>query len=75
MKFFLATCCLVVLSLSSWAQSRVVTGQVLGAQKDTIIGAIIKLKGTNVATTSDYDGNFSISIADSVPNPTLVVSY
>lgn len=51
---------------------KTVKGQVLDESGQPIIGATIRVKGTNVATVSDMDGNFSIQ-ADS--HSTLEVSY
>lgn len=49
------------------------TGKVLDARGEAIIGATIKVKGTAQGAISDIDGNFSLSVDDS--NPTIEVSY
>lgn len=53
-------------------QRNAVTGHITDDNGDPVIGATIRVKGTNIATVSDIDGNFTIN------NPkgnTLVVSY
>ena len=49
-----------------------VTGRVLDEYGEPMIGATVKVKGTNVATATDFDGRFSISAAQGA---TLTVSY
>jgi TonB-linked SusC/RagA family outer membrane protein len=74
MKFLLTTASIMLFVLSSWAQTRQITGQIIGAQKDTLAGAIVKQKGTNNGTATDYDGTFSLTIPDT-GNVILQVSY
>ncbi len=54
-----------------FAQTRV-TGNVVDANGDPVIGASIQIKGTGQGTVTDIDGNFSLSAPS---NGTLVVSY
>jgi TonB-dependent starch-binding outer membrane protein SusC len=54
-------------------QETTVTGIVTDNLGDPLPGASILEKGTTNGTQSDFDGNFSISIADE--NATLVISY
>ncbi len=49
-----------------------VTGQILDENGDPMIGATVKLKGTNETAVTDLDGNFSISARK---GQKLVVSY
>ena len=42
------------------ANDKQVSGQVLDENGDPIIGATVKVKGTNVATVTDLDGNFTL---------------
>lgn len=68
---FLALCCL--LPASALAQFQV-TGNVTAASDgEPLIGATILEKGTRNGTTTDMDGNFSISLKSE--KATLVVSY
>ena len=49
-----------------------VTGQVVDHEGEALIGATVKVKGTQNGVITDFDGNFSI---DAPSNATLVVSY
>ena len=58
-------CGLMFLSVSTWAQTRAVTGKIKGNQADSIlIGATIAEKGTPNVVESDESGNFSIMVSD-----------
>ncbi|GAB3965010.1 TonB-dependent receptor [Spirosoma terrae] len=71
---WLLACLIAVISSVGWAQSIVVSGKVVGAtDKSALPGTTVSLKGTQVGTTTDAEGNYRISI----PNPanaTLVYS-
>ncbi|MBR1935374.1 MAG: SusC/RagA family TonB-linked outer membrane protein [Muribaculaceae bacterium] len=54
------------------AQTNKVTGVVRDATGEPLIGATVKVKGTNRGTATDIDGKYSI-VAD--PGSTLVVTY
>ena len=54
------------------AQAQTVSGVVKDVAGDPIIGATVKVQGTNEATITDFDGNFKIKAAS---NATLNVSY
>ncbi|MDA9887474.1 SusC/RagA family TonB-linked outer membrane protein, partial [Flavobacteriaceae bacterium] len=54
-----------------FAQTQV-SGSIVDANGEPIPGATIIVQGTNNGTTSDFDGNFSISVEQ---NQTLEVSY
>lgn len=49
-------------NFSSVVQERKITGRIMNAEETGIIGATIKIKGTNIGTVSDLDGNFSLTI-------------
>lgn len=58
---------LLLLTLScfaqfSFAQNKVVKGSVLDTSGYPIIGATIKIVGSNQATVTDMDGNFTIQV-------------
>ncbi len=67
----LLTCLLSV--TGSFAQERVITGRVIDEKGLPAVGATIRVKETNDASTTDKDGNYRISV--SAPGKTLVVSY
>ncbi len=50
-----------------------VTGQVLDIDGTPLIGATVRLKGTNEGVLTDINGNFSVSVDES--NPVLLFSY
>jgi TonB-linked SusC/RagA family outer membrane protein len=55
------------------AQDNPVTGKITGPNNESLAGATIRLKGTNILTTSDEAGNFSIRVSGS--QPVLVITY
>jgi TonB-linked SusC/RagA family outer membrane protein len=56
------------------AQNRTVSGKVVDENNVPLPGASVVLKNTTVGTTTDFDGNFEITIADT-NNQTLQFSY
>lgn len=70
--FFLAAF-LLTGTLVAWSQSRSITGTVLDAQtNEPLIGVSVAVEGTTTGTTTDIDGNFSLSVT---PEAKLTVSY
>lgn len=66
------TVVLAVCALGAYAQNKV-TGTIVDASGEPIIGASVVVKGTSVGTVTDYEGNFTIP---SVPSgSSLVASY
>ena len=53
---------LLLLAFVVQAQTRKVSGKVLGRNNEPISGASISLKGTNVGTSAKEDGSFSIEV-------------
>ena len=62
----------MLFSLSAFAQQQTISGQVLDAQKEPLIGVSVLEKGTNNGAITDIDGNFKLNVG---PNATLVFSY
>ena len=58
----------------TWAQSKKVTGKVVSSDNKPLSRATILLKKSKVATTTDQDGTFSISVPSNV-TATLVITY
>ncbi|NDV82730.1 TonB-dependent receptor [Bacteroides sp. 51] len=54
------------------AQDMTVTGKIVDASAEPIIGASVQVKGTSKGTISDFDGNFSLQI---VRGDMLQISY
>lgn len=65
-------CLYLMLPLGIFAQSISVTGVVKDASGETVIGATVREKGTDNATVTDLNGNYTIRIA---PKAALVFSY
>lgn len=65
-------CLYLMLPLDIFAQSISVTGVVKDASGETVIGATVREKGTDNATVTDLDGNYTIRVA---PKAALVFSY
>lgn len=59
-------------SFNVFAQNVALTGNVIDALGEPIIGASILEKGTTNGTITDFDGNFSLSVSSKA---TIVVSY
>ncbi len=59
-------------SVGLWAQDRVVTGTVRDAS-ETIIGASVKVVGSQQGTVTDLDGNFKLSVPENAKE--IVISY
>jgi TonB-linked SusC/RagA family outer membrane protein len=63
--------CLVTFSVLAYAQ-RSVTGRIFSSEdQKPVIGATVKVKGSNRQTLTDQNGNFSIAAAE---NETLVIT-
>ncbi|WP_029034257.1 SusC/RagA family TonB-linked outer membrane protein [Salinimicrobium terrae] len=57
----------------TFAQDREVTGRVIDEKRMPIPGASVYVKNTSIGTTTDFDGEFSLTVAEE--NATLVISY
>ena len=55
---------LCLLTLPAFAQSRTVKGKVTAAKGDGLPGVSILVKGTSTGTTTNADGDYTISVAD-----------
>jgi len=49
--------------LDASAQNRAISGQVIDAGKQPVIGAAVMIPGTNTGATTDLDGKFSLQVA------------
>ena len=61
-----------VTSVNAVQQSNVVKGRVLDANGEPVIGATVKVQGTQNATVTDLDGNYTLN---NVSGGQLVISY
>lgn len=64
--------CLVAISQFVGAQNRQVSGHVVDAKGEEIIGASVLEKGTTNGVITDFSGNFKITVA---PKAVLLISY
>ncbi len=72
-KILLSGILMLFCILQTMAQQRIVTGKITDATSGQAVqGATVSVSGTNVATTTNSEGNFSISVPK--PNSRLVVS-
>lgn len=71
-KWMLAIIILLLPQLM-FAQGRVVTGKVVDATGETVIGASVLEIGTKNGTTTDLDGNFKLKVTSA--NPALKISF
>ena len=71
-KSIVALTCLLLTSVSAFAQTKTVTGTVTDAANEPLIGASVLVQGTSTGTITDMDGKYSISVT---PEDVLVFSY
>ena len=72
MKKIFTLLLLAVMGTGLYAQQQV-SGVIVDAKGEPVIGASIQAKGTSQGTISDYDGKFEMNVPESVK--TLVVSF
>ena len=63
---------LAICSTAVMAQSKV-SGKVVDASGEPVIGASVMVKGSSIGAITDFDGNFTVT--DVPSNATLVISY
>lgn len=63
----------MLVAQQTWAQTKNVSGKISDEKGTPIAGASVLAKGTNVGTSTDATGSFSLSVPSSAS--TLVVSY
>jgi TonB-linked SusC/RagA family outer membrane protein len=62
-KFYLSMAIFCLLSVLSWGQTRIITGQISDSKTgETLIGVSILVKGTTQGTSSDNNGKFTINV-------------
>ena len=71
-KRILLPLCILFFSITSMAQNKTVTGKVLNNKGEAVIDASVIAKGTKIGTTSDNNGEFSLSVPVTVNK--LVIS-
>ncbi len=71
-KFLFLILGMVMLSASLYAQNRTITGRVTDAQNKGVPFASVTVKGTTVGTTTNDEGNFTLSLPPKAE--TIVIS-
>jgi TonB-linked SusC/RagA family outer membrane protein len=71
-KYLLLVLSLTLFASYASAQTKV-TGTVVDETGESVIGASIKVKGAQIGTVTDFDGNFTLTVPEG--SKTLVVSY
>lgn len=61
-RFVFAAAALLAMSVTALAQDVTVTGKVVDSNNEPIIGAYVMLVGTSVGTSTDIDGQYTISV-------------
>jgi len=72
-KQIIYTFTFLLLNISIFAQSRQISGTVLGEDGLSVIGANVLVKGTANGTTTDLDGKFLLKVSEDAKN--LLISY
>jgi len=63
LKFFLSLSCFLLLGSSALLAQRQLTGKVTDAENgESLIGASIIVEGTNIGTSTDFDGYYTLNI-------------
>lgn len=74
MKKYILTLCFALLGLTAMAQDIAVSGQVTSkTDGEPLIGATVRVKGTNQGIATDIDGNYSLRNVN--PKGTLIFNY
>ena len=74
MKKYILTLCLALIGLSMMAQNITVSGVVTSkTDGEPLIGATVRVKGTNQGTATDIDGNYTLP--NVAKNATLIFNY
>src|SRR5688572_2621316 len=68
----LFACLLLLTSLVAFSQEKKITGKVTDVSNLPVAGATVAIKGSNVATQTNADGNFTLSVP---ANAVLVISF
>ncbi len=69
----LSVLCLLLLPALAFAQDRTLSGTISSPAEGPIPGASIIVKGTQLGTTTDMDGNFTLRVPEDAE--TLLISY
>ncbi len=71
-KYIISLCLGLLMALPALAQNKTQQGSVVDETGEPVIGATVKVEGTNVATVTDLDGNYKLDVPK---NGKVVISY
>jgi hypothetical protein len=54
---------------------KIIQGFVTDLNKETLVGAVIKIKGTEIGSTADLDGKYIFKIPDNLPTDTITFEF
>ncbi|MDE5826100.1 MAG: TonB-dependent receptor [Duncaniella sp.] len=74
MRLFLLGMILALSSIVTVAQTRPLSGTVIDENEEALIGATVKVEGTNQATATDVDGKYTVAVKTG-GKVTLSISY
>ncbi len=72
-SIFILCCVLITTSAMAQQQNQPIKGTVVDVKGEPLIGVSITVKGTTSGTTTDINGNFSLSVG--ITHPVLEISY
>jgi len=62
--FMLMTCLVMFMTPDLWAQNKTLSGTVTAVDGSRLPGVTVVFKGTSIGTVTDFDGNFTLKVAD-----------
>ena len=71
-KILLTFAMLATVAGTTYAQSRTIKGRVVDSDGEAVPGAVITIKGTTTAVTTDFEGNYTIDVPSN--NNVLVIT-
>lgn len=76
MKHSILKICFLLVAIcvgaSAWAEDIIYQGTVVDSEDEPLMGAAVKVTGTNISALTDFDGNFTIKVPE---GKTVEISY
>ena len=74
-RLFLSSLLLIIINVLTQAQTGIIKGTITDAEtKESLIGATVIIKGTLLGSTSDFDGNYTLTKIP-VGKDTVIISF
>jgi TonB-linked SusC/RagA family outer membrane protein len=67
--------CILLSSASIFGQDRTVSGTIKDANGSSLPGALVRVKGTAIATSTDANGSFTLAVPEAMKDSTLSISF